>query len=174
MNITDPGLELHGTSAAPAIVTSQPGGLRIPTIYDVYTAGMKFNIIGSSSEGGATMLTLLNITLLLPNETFAGILSPQSNLRNFLLTTEGARFCVGNRCGRPCSRAVCTPAYLREGDMYASRVASKPSAPASLHRSATRLGCCSMVDPPDCCCRWVAVRSQLGCPCMALVLNPPW
>ena len=88
------GVRLVGKSQLEA--SADGGGLRkrIPTVFSPFHGGTKFNISDHPSSPGVA-IHFTNVTLLLPNSTFAGIFD--SGLMDFFEMGRFARFCFTDR-----------------------------------------------------------------------------
>lgn len=93
--VNTPGAHFRGVSVAEGFSNIVP--LRIPSIYNPFTAGHRFVV--QQPNGGVSALFFSNVTLVVPNATYATLST--SGLRSFLVNTQGTRFCFSNTCAPP-------------------------------------------------------------------------
>ena len=91
-----PGVRMVGQSLIMMEACADGGGLRkrIPTVLAPFHAGTKFTLSDHPSNPGVS-LHFTNVTLLLPNTTFAGIF--ESGFMDFFEMGHSSRLCFTTR-----------------------------------------------------------------------------
>ena len=108
-----PGAFVVGHSVMEPSAVSLHSQLRLPTVYDPFTSGQRFTLTPAQraqpfSEFPGTVLIFKNMTVLIRNDTWAGLQAKGSAFHQFFDAPAKTRYCFGNSCA-PSSSVCCLP-----------------------------------------------------------------